>query len=83
MARIEYEAECLCGGRLKCLFKKPTRMEASTARSFCSKCESEFMFSLSINPDKQGRVYRTEHVVLNEKPLLKEKVKEKKAEARA
>ena len=77
MAKLEYKAECLCGGEFRVMFKKPTRLEASVERAHCSKCHSEFMFFTDVDYNEHGRVYVTSHEVLNATEELQLKAKEK------
>jgi hypothetical protein len=82
MARIEYKAECLCGGKLETTFKKPTRFQPSVSKALCQGCASEFMFTCSIEYANNERAYVPEHKVLRMTAKLKEALENKKIEAK-
>ena len=81
MARMEYSAECLCGGQMVVTFKKPTAFEHTVSRTACPGCRSEFMFSFTIDHNERGRLYIADHVITSMSEKLEQKVKEKKAKA--
>lgn len=80
MAKIEYSAECLCGGQIKTVFKKPTRFQPSIARGRCKGCESEFMFTYSVEYSGGQRAYVPEHKPINVTPKLFALVEAKRQE---
>jgi hypothetical protein len=80
MAKIEYSAECLCGGKILTTFKKPTRMQHSISKVRCQGCQSEFMFSFHVEYNEGARAYVPSHEVVNMTDKLKSVVKEKKRE---
>ncbi len=82
MAKLEYKAECLCGGELRALFRKPTRFQSSIVRTHCRGCASEYQFTCDIEYNDKGRVYDTSHVVLDHSEKLLNKIKEKQSEAK-
>jgi hypothetical protein len=78
MARIEYEATCLCGGPIKTLFKKPTRFQPTVVRTRCPGCSSEFLFTYSVEYANGERAYVPEHKVLLMTKKLKAALEDKK-----
>jgi len=78
MAKLEYRAECLCGGELKCFFRKPTQMQPYVSRTTCSGCGSEFMLTCTVGANENGRYYKTDHEVTKMTVILKQKLKQKK-----
>lgn len=74
MAKIEYQAQCLCGGQIKTVFKKPTRFQPSIVKTSCKGCGSEFMFTYSVEYSDGQRAYVPEHEVLKMTPELKAKL---------
>lgn len=80
MAKLEYSAECLCGGKILTTFKKPTVFQHTVSRVRCHGCDSEFLFSFSIDRNEKGRMYIADHVVSSMSEKLEQKVKEKKEE---
>ncbi len=83
MAKIEYKAECLCGGRLETTFKKPTRFEPTIKRAICSGCSSEFLFTYSVEYNGGMRAYVPEHKVLRMTAKLKNALNEKHGRPKA
>lgn len=80
MAKIEYQAECLCGGEILTTFKKPTRMQPTVTLTTCRGCHSQFMFTFSVEYHEGLRAYVPEHEVMQMTPKLKKVLKAKKAE---
>jgi hypothetical protein len=78
MAKLEYSAECLCGGTLATVFKKPTRMQPSVARAQCKGCKSEFMFTFSVEYSDGHRAYVPGHELIHMTEKLKEVLRAKK-----
>ncbi len=83
MAKIEYSAECLCGGKIITTFKKPTRMQHSVSRASCKGCDSKFMFTFSLEYNEGARAYVPEHEVDVVTPKLKAALNAKKKEMAA
>lgn len=77
MAKIEYSAECLCGGKLLTTFKKPTRFQHSVSKAACSGCSSEFQFSCYVEYNEGARAYVPSHEVVNMTAKLREVLKAK------
>jgi hypothetical protein len=65
MAKIEYSATCLCGGKIVLTLKKPTRFQPSIKRAKCQGCGSEFMFTFSVEYANGQRAYVPEHEMIN------------------
>ena len=80
MAKLEYSAECLCGGKIITTFKKPTRMQQTISKATCSVCRSEFMFAFSVEYNDGKRAYMPEHEVTHMTPKLQAVMKAKRAE---
>jgi hypothetical protein len=78
MAKIEYKAECLCGGEILLIYKKPTRFEPTIARTKCKGCLSEFLFAFSVEYSGGQRAYVPEHSMMNVTPKLREAINAKK-----
>ncbi len=79
MAKLEYTAECLCGGKYECLFKKPTLMQHSVNKSFCDKCKSEAQFYCFKGQNDKGPYFYVDHDAITMTDELKNKMKEKAA----
>jgi len=78
MAKIEYQAQCLCGGQIITTFKKPTRFQPSIALALCQGCGSRFMFTYSVEYANGQRAYVPEHKVLKMTAKLNEALEAKK-----
>lgn len=74
MAKMEYSAECRCGGKILVTFKKPTRFQPSIAKATCKGCGSKFLFTYSVEYSGGQRAYVPEHKVLKMTPGLKAKL---------
>jgi hypothetical protein len=74
MAKIEYSAQCLCGGEILLTFTKPTRFEPSIVRTKCKGCLSEFLFNFSVEYNGGQRAYVPEHSMMNITPKLRETI---------
>jgi hypothetical protein len=80
MDRLEYTAECLCGGKFLCLFKKPTRMQHTLSKAKCSNCKSEAQFYCFKGQNEKGQThYYCDHDVIEMTDILKNKMKESAA----
>jgi hypothetical protein len=76
MAKLEYSGECRCGGKIKTMFKKPTRFQPSIARAKCQGCKSDFLFTCLVEYSDDGqRAYMPTHKVTRMTPALKEALK--------
>lgn len=76
MAKIEYSAECLCGGKMLTTFKNPTRFQHSVSRVTCGGCGSEFMFLFSVEYDENNvRAIMPTHEAINLTPKLLDAIK--------
>lgn len=88
MAKMEYSAECLCGGKIITSFKKPTRMQHSVSKTICNNCKSEFQFTFSVQYSDGAKVFMPEHEVVHmtekllaaHKALVEKKTIEKQKE---
>ena len=77
MARLEYQAECVCGGKILAVFKKPTQMQPTLRKASCRECKSVFMFTCFKGQNEKGPYYYTKHEVTDMTRQLKDKLKEK------
>jgi hypothetical protein len=82
MAKLEYTAQCLCGGKLTTTFKKPTRMQPTVAKTPCQGCGSEFMFTFSIEYSDGHRAYVPGNEIMHMTTKLKDVLKAKKEQAK-
>lgn len=68
MAKLAYDAECICKGKITTVIKKPTRMEHSVAKVRCEKCGSRYLIVCFVDQTSPGRQFKTdvENIYLSE-----------------
>lgn len=82
MAKMEYTAECVCGGQIKASFKKPDRLQHSIARPTCSNCHSKFMFTFYVEYRDGKKMIERDFEVTNATEKLRNALLAKKEELR-
>lgn len=85
MALLNMESKCVCGSKIKCSFRKPTRMQNTMTKVTCKGCLSRFLIAYYVEKEKLGRQirYEIEEIFISEhaKAIAKSKQENEKVTA--